>query len=154
MVIVLVVLFASWLVFRFAGAAGVTAMALWRDSARYALAAMFVFTGIAHFSNLKYDLARMVPAIFPNPLAIIYVTGALEFMGAAGLLLPRFRSAAGICLIALLVAMFPANVKAAMDHLVLRGTPATPIGLRLPVQLLFIGLLWWSSVSRRGFSNQ
>ncbi len=146
MAAVLIVLFASWLVFRTAGALGVQALATWRDSARYALAVMFVFTGVAHFNHLKNELARMVPRIFPRPLLIVYATGVLEFLGALGLMLPRFRSVAAICLIALLIAMFPANVKAAVESLVLLGKPATPLWLRLPAQLLFIGLLWWSSV--------
>jgi len=142
---VLIVLFTSWLVLRGLGAVGVSALATWRDSAHYALAVMFAFTGIAHFNKMKHDLARMVPRIFPHPLLIIYLTGVLEFLGAAGLLLPRFRSLAGNCLIALLIAMFPANVKAATEKMTLRGKPATALWLRLPMQLLFIGLLCWST---------
>ena len=86
------------------------ALATWQHSACYALALMFVFTGIAHFNRLKHDLARMVPDVFPRPMLLIYLTGVLEFMGAVGLLLPPFFSLAGICLIALLIVMFPANV--------------------------------------------
>jgi uncharacterized membrane protein len=145
---VLVILIVSWLALRGVGALGVGASATWQDSARYALAVMFLFTGMAHFNKMKHDLARMVPQIFPYPLAIIYVTGVLEFLGAAGLALPKFHFAAGICLIVLLIAMFPANVKAASEELLLRGKPATQLWLRLPMQLLFIGLLWWSSVLR------
>ncbi len=142
---VLIVLFASWNIFRGIGATGVSALATWRDSARYALVVMFLFTGVAHFNRMKHDLARMVPRVFPRPLLIIYITGVLEFLGAAGLLLPRFRSLAGISLIALLMAMFPANVRAAQERLLLRGKPATPLWLRAPMQVLFVGLLWWSS---------
>jgi uncharacterized membrane protein len=145
--LVLGVLFTSWLVFRGMGALGIAALATWQDSARYALVVMFVVTGIAHFNKMKHDLARMVPAVFPRPLLVIYVTGALEFLGVLGLLLPRFRSLAGICLIVLLMAMFPANVRAALQGLTLRGKPATPLWIRIPMQLLFIGLLWWSTRS-------
>jgi uncharacterized membrane protein len=142
---VLVILFTSWLAFRGIGALGVAAFATWQHSARYALAVMFVFTGIAHFNKMKHDLARMVPAILPQPMLLVYFTGILEFMGVAGLLLPRFRSLTGICLILLLIALFPANVNAAMKGTTLRGKPATPLWLRAPMQLLFIGLLWWAS---------
>jgi uncharacterized membrane protein len=145
---VLIILLVSWLLFRGVGALGVHAMVTWQDSARYALAVMFFFTGMAHFNKMKHDLARMVPQELPHPLLIIYVTGVLEFLGAVGLLLPKLRSAAGICLIALLIAMFPANMKAAKERLSLRGKPATQLRLRLPMQLFFIGLLWWSSVLR------
>jgi uncharacterized membrane protein len=104
-----------------------------------------VFTGIAHFNRMKHDLARMVPAILPQPLVLIYITGALEFLGAVGLLLPGFQRLAALGLIVLLVALFPANVNAALKGMTLRGKPATPLLLRAPMQLLFIGLLWWST---------
>lgn len=143
--VVLIVLLGSWVVLRGIGAAGVHAFATWQDSARYALAVMFVFTATAHFNKMKHDLARMIPAYFPRPLLIIYVTGVLELLGAAGLILPRFRRLAGICLIVLLVGMFVANVSAAQKGVTLRGKPATPLWLRTPMQILFIALLWWST---------
>jgi uncharacterized membrane protein len=142
---VLGVLFGSWLVLRGIGALGVPALATWQESACYALAVMFVFTGIAHFTKMKHDLARMVPRMFARPLMIVYITGALEFLGAAGLLLTTFRTLAGMCLIALLVAMFPANMRAAFNHLKLGERAATPLWLRAPMQLLFMALLWWSA---------
>lgn len=143
--LVLMVLLVSWLVFRVLGAAGVHAFASWQDSARYALAVMFVFTATAHFNKMKHDLARMIPAYFPRPLLLVYVTGVLELLGAAGLVLPQFRRIAGICLIALLVGMFIANVNAAQGGVTVRGKPATPLWLRAPMQILFIALLWWST---------
>ena len=143
--LVLIVLLVSWLVFRAVGAAGVQALASWQDSARYALVVMFVFSATAHFNKMKHDLARMIPAYFPRPLLLVYVTGALELLGAAGLVLPQFRSLAGICLIALLVGMFIANVNAAQRGVILRGKPPTPLWLRAPMQILFIALLWWST---------
>lgn len=144
-VVVLIVLFTSWMAFRSIGALGVGALATWQHSACYALVVMFVFTGIAHFNKMKHDLARMVPAMFPRPLLLVYFTGLLEFMGAVGLLLPRFRSGAGIYLIVLLIAIFPANVSAAMKGTTLAGKPATALWLRAPMQALFIGMLLWST---------
>ena len=61
------------------------------------------------------------------------------------MLLPKVRGVAGVCLIVLLVAMFPANVRAARERLPLRGKPATELWLRLPMQIFFIGLIWWAS---------
>lgn len=142
---VLIVLLASWLVFRAIGAVGVHALATWQDSARCALGVMFVFTASAHFNKMKHDLARMIPAHFPRPLVIVYVTGVLELLGAVGLILPQFRRLAGMCLIALLVGMFIANVNAAKKGVTLRGKPPTPLWLRTPMQVLFIALLWWST---------
>jgi uncharacterized membrane protein YphA (DoxX/SURF4 family) len=97
--LVLIVLLAAWLVFRAIGAAGVHVFASWQHSALYALAVMFVFTATAHFNKMKHDLAQMIPSSFPRPLLIVYITGVLELLGAAGLVLPRFRRLAGICLV-------------------------------------------------------
>jgi len=62
---VLFVLFAGWLAFRGAGALGVGIFAGWHDSARYALAVMFVFTGISHFTRMKDEFVKMVPRFVP-----------------------------------------------------------------------------------------
>ena len=147
LMLVLIVLLVSWLAFRGIGAAGVHAFSSWQDSARYALAVMFVFTATAHFNKMKHDFARMIPAYFPQPLLIVYLTGLLELLGAAGLLLPQTRRLAGICLIALLLGMFIANVNAAQKGITLRGKPATSLWLRTPMQVFFIALLWWSTGS-------
>jgi uncharacterized membrane protein len=111
---VLIILFATWLLFRGIGALGVAPLATWQQSACYALAVMFVFTGIAHFNKMKHDLVKTVPSFFPQPLLLVYFTGILEFAGAVGLLLPRFRALAGTCLMALLMVLFSANVNAAL----------------------------------------
>ncbi len=145
--VVLFVLFGAWLLLRGVGALGVTALATWHDSVRYALAVMFVFAGIAHFNRMRHDLARMIPAFFPQPVLIVYITGVCEFLGAAGLLIPRFRSFAGACLSLLLLGMFTANINAAMKGVTLGGKPVTPLWLRTPMQVLFIGLIWWASRS-------
>jgi uncharacterized membrane protein len=106
---------------------------------------MFIFTGVSHFTKVRHGMAAMVPKAFPNPMAMVHFTGVCELGRAIGLLLPRFRVVAGLCLIALLIAMFPANVKAAREKLTVAGKPATPLWLRLPMQLGFIGLIWWAS---------
>lgn len=142
---VLIVLFGSWLLLRGIGALGVTALATWHDSVRYALAIMFVFTGSAHFNKMRHELARMIPPLFPHPMLIISITGVCELLGAVGLLIPRLRTLAGVCLILLLVGMFPANINAALKGVTLRGKPATPLWLRTPMQVLFVGLIWWAS---------
>lgn len=142
---VLILLLASWLLLRLAGTLGVHALATWHDAARYALAVMFAFTGMAHFNRMRHDLVKMVPSSVPQPMSVIYLTGVLEWLGALGLLLPSLQRWAALGLILMLVAMFPANVKAGLQAIPLRGKPATPLWLRTPMQLLFIGLLWWST---------
>jgi uncharacterized membrane protein len=142
---VLALLLVSLLCFRAAGALGIEVFTTWQDSARCALAVMFTFTGVTHFTKMKEDFVRMVPKALPRPLALVYFTGICELLGAVGILLPQFRSLAGSCLIILLIVMFPANVNAARNKIPLRGKPPTPLRVRLPMQVLFIGLVWWSA---------
>jgi uncharacterized membrane protein len=113
------------------------------DSARFALALMFVFTASAHFNRMKEDLVQMVPPSFPNPRALVFVTGVLEIAGAIGLLLPATRRLAAGGLALLLLVLFPANISAARRRLTLRGKPVTPLALRLPIQLLFLAVTLW-----------
>ncbi|MGA7854707.1 MAG: DoxX family protein [Candidatus Acidiferrales bacterium] len=144
--IVVIVLAVSLLLFRAAGAFGVTALASWVASTRWALAAMFLFTGAAHFTSARHGMARMVPRVCGNAMAMVYFTGVCEIAGAIGILVPQTRMLAGIGLILLLVAMFPANVKAAREKLNVAGRPATPLAPRTVIQIVFIGLIWWATV--------
>jgi uncharacterized membrane protein len=144
-VIVLAVLLLPWLILRGAGAAGVRGLASWRDSGRWALAAMLIFTASAHFTSMQHDLVKMVPAWVSAPGAVIFLTGILEIAGAIGILVPRTRRLAGVCLCLLFITLFPANVKAAHEGLLIGGSHATNLVLRLPMQVLFIWLAWWST---------
>lgn len=133
------VLLLSLLLMRGLGAAGVGLFASWQADVAYALVLMLLLTASVHFTKTKEDLIRMVPAVFPFRRQIVTITGYLELLGAVGLLIPATRGAAGICLALLFVAMFPANVRGAVRNLSLRGRPATPLWLRVPMQFVFIG---------------
>jgi uncharacterized membrane protein len=146
---VLIVLLVSFVALRGVGFLGVKQLASWRNAGLGALAVMFLFTSTAHFSGMKHDLAAMMPEPLPDGLWIIYLTGVLEIAGAVGLLIPRTRRLAGIGLVLLLVAVFPANVNAALNGIPLAGEAPTPLWLRAPMQLLFIGMLWWTSIKAR-----
>ena len=118
----------------------------WKDAARIGLAVMFMFTAASHFSSLKHDLAAMIPPPLTGALWLIYVTGVLEFAGAVGLLTKRFRVPAAWALIAMLIAMFPANIYAAVRGVTLGGAPAADLLFRTPLQLFWIAVLWWSTI--------
>ncbi len=141
-----IVLIGSLLLFRGLGLLGVPWWMSWHDCASYALAVMFLFTAGSRLTPIREDLIKMVPGRVPYPRLLVYVTGALEALGAIGLLLPATRSAAGLCLALLLMAMFPANVNAALKHIQLRGKRPTPLWLRLPIQLVYIGLAVWAAL--------
>ena len=142
----LFVLAVSFIILHGVGLLGVKWLSSWRAAGRGALAIMFLFTGTSHFTSMKYDFAAMIPDPLPNGLWVIYLTGVFEIAGAVGLLIPRTRKLAGICLILLLIAMFSANVNAAINGIPLSGQDPTPLWLRTPMQLLYIGMVWWTSV--------
>lgn len=143
--VVLIVLFASMLIYRAAGALGVAYLNSWFVAARCGLSTMLLFTASAHFTRTGEDMVRMMPPSIPWPRVVVYFTGLCEAAGAIGLLIPFTRRAAGIALISFFVVVFPANVRAARTHVTLRGRPATALWLRAPMQVLFIFLAWWVS---------
>jgi uncharacterized membrane protein len=99
---------------RIAGWAGVDYVGTWTKAVAVGLAAMFVLTGVAHFAPpLRAALIAIVPPQLPAPGLLVTVTGVLEFLGAVGLLVPTTRVAAALCLLLLMLAMFPANIYAA-----------------------------------------
>jgi uncharacterized membrane protein len=138
----LIVLLLSFVIFRLLGGAGVEGFVAWEASLRWGLAVMFVFTGIAHFTRARADLVRMVPASLPCPDLLVTITGVLEMAGAVGLLVPSLAPLATWGLILMLVAMFPANLRAARERLPVAGRVAMPWPGRLALQLFWIGSLW------------
>lgn len=145
----LIVFAVSLVILRVVGWLWIKRLSSWRESGRHALAIMFMFTGVSHFSPMKHDLAAMIPGPLPDGLWVIHLSGVFEIAGAIGLLIPRTRRLAGVCLGLLLIAMFPANVNAALNDIPLRGEPPTPLWLRTPMQVLYIGLVWWTSIRER-----
>jgi len=107
-----------------------------------------VGSGVNHFRDPATYVA-MMPAALPWHLALVYVSGAFEIAGGLGLVHPATRRWAAIGLIALLAAVFPANVNMALNHLPLAGraVPAWALWARLPFQALFIA--WAALWARR-----
>jgi uncharacterized membrane protein len=140
------ILVISSILLRGIGWLGVRRLASWREAGRLALVLMFLFTGATHFSDMQHDYAAMIPAPLPRDLWVIYLTGALQIAGATGLLIPRLRRLAALCLALLLVAMLPANVNAALSGIPFRGEVPTALWLRVPIQVLFILTIWWTSI--------
>ena len=138
----LIVLFGSLVVYRCLGAAGVDYFTTWVVCARAALATMFLFTAASHFAPMRNDLIAMVPPSLPRPGLLVFLTGIAELAGAVGLLVPSVRLRAACGLILLLVLMLPANISAARRGVLLRGRRATPLWIRVPMQVLFIAWAW------------
>jgi uncharacterized membrane protein len=120
------------------GAAGVGLFSSWTCCLRGGLALMFLFTASAHWGKRRGDLIAMVPRVFPRPDLMVSSTGVFEIFGAVGLLIPAIAPAAAACLAMLLIALFPANIRAARESLTIGGRPATALPLRALLQLVFV----------------
>lgn len=114
---------------------------------RLSLALVFAFTGLGHFIQ-TVPMANMLPPWVPMRVSIIYVTGVIELAAAVALLTPRVSRLTGMCLIVFLVAVFPANVYAAMNRVDLGGHSMGPAYLltRAPLQIILIGWAYWFAV--------
>jgi uncharacterized membrane protein len=116
---------------------------------RLALALFFVLAGALHFITPAPYLAIM-PSSVPLPAAMIALSGIAEIVGGLGVLFRSTRRAAGVWLIALLIAVFPANVHAISTGMVIadNAVPAWMLWARLPLQLLLILWVWRACLGR------
>ena len=113
--------------------------------ALWALAIAMVGIGVLHFVRPK-PFVRIVPKYLPAPLALVYISGFFEILGGIGLLVPATRAWAAWGLIALYVAVFPANIYMLTDNVSLdpkKPIPRWALWLRLPFQLVFIAWAYW-----------
>jgi uncharacterized membrane protein len=150
----LIALVVVTLLARLAGARGLAGgtFATWSGSLRAGVAALFLMTGAAHFIGLRDDLIKMVPPVFGNPGLWVTLTGVAELAGAVGILLPATRRPAAAGLALLLLALFPANVYAALNHIPFAGEPATPLVPRTLEQLVFLAAVVWAGFGERARS--
>ena len=111
---------------------------------RWLLTIVMVGAGVNHFVKPATYVA-MMPAVLPAPLALVYLSGVAEILGGLGLIVPATRRAAAWGLIALLLAVFPANLNMAINELPLGGepVPAWALWARLPLQLVLLAWAWW-----------
>jgi uncharacterized membrane protein len=115
---------------------------------RLTLAAVFLFAGTVHLIRPGLFLPIMPPGI-PWPMGCILISGVFELLGGVGLLVAKERilKLAGVGLILLLLAVFPANIYMAVEHIQVDGIPSQPwmAWARLPVQPVLIAAVWWAS---------
>lgn len=133
-----IVLASSFVLLRLAGLAGIGVLDETSLPLRISVALMFLLTASAHWGKRRRDLVRMVPSWFPRPELAVTATGVLELLGATGILIPATAPYAAIGLAVLLVAMFPANVRAAREHLTIAGKAVPALAPRSALQLVFV----------------
>ncbi len=108
------------------------------------LAVFFIAAGMNHFVHPDFYL-KIIPPYLPWHAALNYLSGALEVVLGALVLFPRFTRLAGLGLILLLIAVFPANVYMAMNPHLFPTIPPAGLLLRLPLQLVMILWAWWAT---------
>jgi uncharacterized membrane protein len=110
---------------------------------RMILSVLFVLAGAMHFILPKAYL-RIMPPFLPAPLTLVYISGVAEMLGGFGLMLPSTRHLAAWGLVALLIAVLPANIYTATAHLPLPGLAGESWmqWMRVPLQAPLIYWAW------------
>lgn len=115
-----------------------------KEILRVILAVCMVVAGILHFAK-PIPFVKIVPDLLPYPLALVWISGAIEILCGIGLLIPPIAQTTAWVLIALFIAVFPANINMAVNNISLEGIPNSPWlqAIRLPFQGVLIAWAYW-----------
>lgn len=115
-----------------------------KELLRVILAVCLIIVGITHFT-VADQYVRIVPPQLPNPLGLVYLSGFYEILGGIGLLVPPLSQPAAWGLIALFIAVYPANINMAVNHIKIDHIPDSNLlqAIRLPLQAVLIAWAWW-----------
>ncbi|MGB3309811.1 MAG: DoxX family protein [Nodosilinea sp.] len=111
---------------------------------RIILAVCMVVVGILHFV-VPQPFIRIVPEVLPAPAALVYISGAIEIGLGLGLFIPSVRQISAWGLVALFIAVYPANLNMAINHIQISGIPDAWWfqAIRLPFQFVLIAWAYW-----------
>ncbi len=115
-----------------------------KEFLRGILAISMVLAGLLHFI-VPEPFVTIVPDFLPYPLALVCASGFLEILLGIGLLIPRFSKLSAWGLIALFIAVYPANLYMAINQIRFDGIPDSPWfqAIRLPFQFVLMAWAWW-----------
>jgi len=114
----------------------------------YVMSVTYVIAGVMHFIKPHGYVAMMPPAL-PYPLALVYISGVIEIGLGVALLVPKLTRLAAWGVVALLIAVYPANIYHAfsggLSHPDLPAAFASPVmaWVRAPIQFLLLAWAWW-----------
>ena len=125
-------------------------MKVLRLLSRVVLAVIFTGAGVLHFTK-PAPFVAIVPRWLPAAEALVAISGVAEIAGGIGLLVPPVSFWAGCGLIALLLAVFPANINMAINNIPWDGKPVPTwlLWMRLPLQAVLILWVWFAAVWRQ-----
>ncbi len=109
---------------------------------KWLLGFAFVAAGVLHFIYAGFYL-KIMPPVLPAPLILVYLSGVFEIVLGVLFLMPKFTRLAAFGLIALLIAVFPANIYMAANPQLFSEYSPNALYLRMPLQLVLIGLIFW-----------
>ena len=115
-----------------------------RQTLKGLFAFFMIVAGISHFI-IPYTYVKIVPPQLPYPEAIVYISGFFEILGGIGLLVPPTSQAAAWGLLVLIIAVYPANINMAVNHIHLDNIPDGNWfqAIRLPFQFVLIAWAYW-----------
>jgi len=109
---------------------------------KYLLGLLFVLAGLNHFISPDFYL-RIMPPYLPWHLFLVYASGVFEVLLGVGLLIKRSTRLAAWGLIALLLAVYPANIHMALNPDLYPSMSPAVLWARLPLQFVLIGIAFW-----------
>ena len=118
-----------------------------RRGRRFALLGLSVFwvvAGVNHFVSPDFYVP-MMPPYLPGHLELVYLSGVFEILGGILVLVPRIRAMADWGLVALLLAIFPANIHMALSPELFPDMSTGALYARLPFQAVFLAWAYWAS---------
>ncbi len=116
----------------------------WRNAGLAIVFLWFMGGGITHFTNAEFFVSIMPPYIGFH-LAIVYISGVFEILGALGILIPRTRTWAGNGLFLLTICVTPANVHMWMNPELFPDASEAALSIRLIVQVALLAIIWFST---------
>ena len=119
-----------------------------RRRSRAVLGTFFLGAGLLHFLKPR-PYESIMPGALPAHRELVYVSGAAEMLGGAGVLSNRTSRWAGWWLIATMLAVFPANVNMAVEADRFRAIPEPLLWGRLPVQGAILYWIWRVAIRGR-----
>lgn len=119
-------------------------MKAYKKGLQVLLGIAMIVIGAKHFTDPE-PFVRIVPDALPYHGSLVYISGLVEILAGAGLLIPPVSRAAAWTLVVLYIAVFPANLYQAVHNINVPGLPHDPplIWLRLPFQALLVAWAWW-----------